>query len=158
MGKGPDLMAGIRAVLANLAAIQDTLTITTPVNTSIKKAYKYPVSKNVALDMPAIVNIWSFPDQSTQDGSVAQGHHRYSIEMQCFINDADLSRGLEIATAFWESWLDAWVADQQLKDGGASVIVGTSLTGADPTIGLLDWNGVSYAGWTATLEGVVQRG
>ena len=150
-------MAGIRAVLANLAAIQDTLTITTPVDTSIKKAYPYPLAKNTALDMPAIINIWSFPDQSTQDGSFAQGHHRYSIEMQCFINDADLSRGLEIATAFWESWLDAWVADQQLKNSGVSVIVGTSLTGADPTIGLLDWNGVGYAGWTATLEGVVPR-
>ena len=150
-------MAGIRAVLTNLVAIQGALTIVTPVATSIKKAYKYPLRHNQSLDMPAIINVWSFPDQSTQDGSFAPGHHRYSIEMQCFIHDADLSRGLEIATAFWESWLDAWVADQQLKNSGASVIVGTSLTGADPTIGLLDWNGVSYAGWTATLEGVVPR-
>ena len=150
-------MAGIRPVLTNLAAIQDALSITDPFSTSIAKAYDYPPSKNVTLDMPAIVNLWSFPDQSVEDGSFDQDRHRYAIEMQCFVNDADLSRGLDIATAFWEAWLDAWVADQQLKNGGAAVIHGTSLTGADSTISLLEWTGVTYAGWTATLEGVVPR-
>ena len=150
-------MAGIRPVLTNLAAIQDALTITDPFSTSIAKAYDYPPNRNEVLDMPAIVNLWSFPDQSVEDGSFAQGHHRYSIQMQCFVNDADLSQGLDIATAFWEAWLDAWVADQQLKNGGPAVIHGTSLTGADPTISLLEWNGVTYPGWTATLEGVVPR-
>lgn len=148
-------MAGIRSALTNLIAIQDALAITNPISTSIAKAYKYPPDRDTALDFPAIINTWSFLDQGSEDGSFSQGHHRYSVEMQCLIRDADLSRGIDIATAFWEAWLTAWVADQQLTNGGASTILATSLTGAAPTIQALEWSGVSYPGWTATLDGLI---
>ena len=147
----------IRDTLTNLAAIQDGLSISSPVSQSIKKAYKYPPSRAQSLEPPCFVNTWSFPDQSVEDGSFSQGHHRYTITMQMFAVDADLERGLEIATSFWEAWLTAWVGDQQLKNGGASEFIGASLTGSDPTIALLEWNGVSYPGWTATLDGIVSR-
>ena len=148
-------MAGIRGALTNLIAIQGTLSISDPISQTLAKAYEYPPDRDTALDFPCIINTWTFPDQGTEDGSFSQSHHRYSIEMQCLIRDADLTRGIDIATAYWESWLTKWVSDQQLNNSGASTMFATSLTGASPTISALEWNGVSYPGWTATIDGLV---
>ena len=150
-------MAGIRAVLTNLVALETDISITDPITTTTGKAYKYLPHQKTAIDFPAFLNTWTFPDQTTEDGSFAQGSHRYSIEIQCLIDDADRDQGLEIATAFWEAFLNAWVADQQLKNGGARTILGTELTGAEPTLSELLWDGTTYYGWTATRGGGVDR-
>ena len=147
----------ITDTITNLVAVQESLSITSPVSQTILKAYPRPPARNVSLEPPCFINTWSFPDQAGEDGSFSQAEHRYVITMQMFAVDADLDRGLHIAEKFWEAWLDAWVADQQLKNGGASTILGSALTGADPTLSLLEWNNVGYPGWTATLDGIIQR-
>ena len=147
----------ISTTMTTLATLQETLSITVPVSQSILKAYPRPPARNVSLEPPCFINTWSFPDQAGEDGSFAQGEHRYVITMQMFAEDADLDQGLHIAEMFWEAWLDAWVADQGIKSGGVKTINGAALTGADPTLSLLEWNGKGYPGWTATLDGIIQR-
>lgn len=130
----------IRTVLDELVTIEAALTITSPIAASIKRAYKYPPSRNADLETPCIINNWSMPDSAGMGGLRVQN---YTVHGQLFINDADIDRGCDIATAFWGKLVDA--LGQNVTLGGTATRA--SLRGASPdTVVLLPWNEKPYQG------------
>lgn len=147
-------MAGIRTALDNLVALQETVSITSPVAMSITKAYKHPPGRQIAAGAPFVVNTWAFP---AQDFNIAQSVHRYTINMQVFCEDADLERAGDIAAAFHEAILNAWRADPKLTQAGVAGVIGAHLRGGDPTLVALEYNGKTYAGLDLFLDCQIAR-
>lgn len=139
-------MSNIRAVLDKLIVLQKGLVITGPVTEHIKRAYKYPPNRSIALpDTPCWMNTWTLTAYHRYPGSL---HRFYTISNQLFINDADLDRAADIASAFHEAYTDA--LDQDITLGG--VIERQDVRGGDPTLVLLEWAGIAYIGLQIFLD------
>ncbi len=147
-------MAGIRTALANLVAMQETVSITDPITATITKAYKNPPDRQVAPKAPFIINTWSFPEQRDQ---ISQEVHDYSINMQVFCYDASLEQAGDVAAAFHEAILNAWRADPKLTQNGSPGIQRGWLKGNFPTLVGLELNGLHYVGLDLVLDCLIER-
>ncbi len=149
-------MAGIRTALTNLVAMQETVSITDPVSRTINKAYKTVPGPQTALATPPfIINTWTFPDQRDL---ISQEVHDYTINMQVFCYDANSEVAGDIAAAFHEALLNAWVADPKLTQNGTPAIVRGWFRGGDPTVVELQDNGGNrYAGLDLYLDCSIER-
>lgn len=149
-------MAGIRAAIDGLITLEEALAITSPVtitgsgSTGPVRGYKYPPKPKTALAQVSFIHSWAFP---TQEDAIQQEVHRYTIAPQCLVKDADLDQGFDIASAFWEAFLNAWVADQKLT----SSVISSAIRSSDPTIAALDFNGVTYPGFTCFIDCWISR-
>jgi hypothetical protein len=118
-----------------------------PIPSAIKAVYPYaPNRQNALPDTPCWINGWSLSDV------IAWGDlrvERYSITAQLFVNDADLSRGAAIATAFASEFIRAWNESHGDLDG---TTVGTGLRARDPTLGMLEWAGKALPGCQFLLD------
>lgn len=147
-------MAGIRTALTNLVALQESVSITDPVNMSIRKAYTHHPGKSVNPGMPFIFNTWTFP---AQDLAISQEVHRYTINMQVHVEDADGERAGDIASAFHEALLNAWRADPKLTQNGSPGVIGAALRGGEPTLVNFEHNGKLYTGLDLFLDCQIER-
>ena len=150
-------MAGIRAAIDGLITLEQALAITSPVaitgsgnGTGPVRGYKYPPKGKTALAKVSFIHSWAFP---AQEDSIQQEVHRYTISPQCLITDADFDRGLDIASAFWEAFLNAWVADQKLT----STVISSAIRSSDPTIAELQFNGNGYPGFSCFIDCWIER-
>lgn len=109
----------IRTALDNLATIQLTVSITSPITATIARAYKYFPPPEADLDVPCFANNWSLPtpEQRRPGGLRIQD---YVIRSQLFVRDEDLERAADIATAFWVAYIDALDSNIDL-DGAVSI-------------------------------------
>lgn len=148
-------MAGLAAALVNLAAIQLAATVTVEeVVYKIDQVFTGPVPGNVSPTAPYIQNIFTFPDQ---DDVLAQNVHRYEINSQWFLELMDVADENThlMVTKFWEHWLNLWVNDQRLTDGGAATIISGIMVGAPA---LLDGpNDLKYLGLDVILSCQLER-
>lgn len=133
-------MSNIRAALDTLITLQAALSIASPITASIKKAYKYVPDRNVSLpDTPCWMNTWTHVRRERYHG---QRDDFYVVNCQLAVNDADLDRAADIATAFHEAFADA--LDGNVTLGGKVIVA--NLRGGDPTLILLSWGGQGYVG------------
>ncbi len=136
----------IRSALDALIVIQASLTITDPASISVKRAYKLFPDRDSALpDTPAWTNSWTL---AREDRRIDLRETFWTVNMQLYVDDADLDVGADIASAFMEEIMDALDGDVTL--GGA--VTDSALRGGDPTLGLLDWGGLGYAGLNLFLD------
>ena len=150
-------MAVSRAALDGLSTLEQALAITEPVaitgsgnGTGPVHGYKYPPNPKTVLAQVSFLHSWGFPGQ---EDSLAQEVHPYRITAQCLVTDADIARGFDIASAFWEALLTAWAADQKLT----SSVIASTLRSSDPTITGLDFNGQTHAGFTCFFDCWIER-
>jgi hypothetical protein len=139
-------MGDIRTALTNLVTLQESLSITAPVSSSIKRAYRYTPNMASALpDTPCFLNTWTLTNQEL---AISLRILFYTIRMQLVVHDSDTDRAADICTAYMNSLITAQNADVTL--GGA--VNGTSLRGNDPTLGILSWAGQDFVGLDLTMD------
>lgn len=141
----------LSAVLDAVTAVQAALTITSPIDASIKAVHRYPPNRQSVLpDTPCWMNTWTLA--RVEENIDFDGNRRffYSVNAQLFIKDADLNRAADIATSFHQAWLDALVLSPALSTGAD----GLSWTprGGDPTLVLLEWGSMPFIGLNEYLD------
>jgi hypothetical protein len=143
----------IRDALTQITTIQKGLRISDPVVAQVKEAYKLPPPRSTALNTPCWINAWTLSRLERRlTGGVVR--HFYTIHCQLLVEDADLDRGADIATALGVAFITTM--NGNITVGGT---VSTSLLrGADPTIGLLEWSGKSYPGLDLFLDCELNEG
>lgn len=140
--------------MANLVAMQESVSITAPITASITKAYKTPPDRQMGHSGPFIINSWAFPEQANH---IAQEAHQYSISMQVFCSDASLEQAGDIAAAFHEALLNAWRADPKLTQNSSPGIISGIWRGNTPTLVSIEWNGKAYVGLDLVLDCWIER-
>lgn len=139
-------MADIRTVMSKVVTLQESLSITAPISSSILRAYKYmpPMSSSLP-DCPCWLNAWTLQRQELAIGLRVLF---YSVRMQCVIDDADQDQAADIASSYMNAFIDAHYQDVQL-DGSCNV---SYLRGGDPTLSVLNWAGRDYIGLDLFLD------
>jgi hypothetical protein len=139
-------MADIRTVMNKVTTLQESLSITAPVSSSILRAYKYmpPMSSSLP-DCPCWINAWSLQNQEL---AISLRVLFYTIRMQLVIDDADQDQAADIASAYMNAFIDEHYKDVQL-DGSCNV---SYLRGGDPTLAVLSWAGRDYIGLDLYLD------
>lgn len=133
-------MSNIRAALDKLILLQAGLSISSPASIAVKKAYKYVPDRNISLpDTPCWMNTFTHVRRERHHG---QRDDFYIVNCRLAVNDADLDRAADIATAFHEAFADALDGNVTLN----GTVVVANLRGGDPTLVLVDWGGQSYVG------------
>jgi len=133
-------MGDIRTVMTEVVTLQESLSITAPISSSILRAYKYmPPMASALPDTPCWMNSWTLQNQELD---VSLRILFYTIRMQLAILDADQDQAADIASSYMTALITAQNADIQLS--GACNI--TSLRGGDPTLAVLNWAGQDYIG------------
>lgn len=141
-------MSAINSALTRIAAIQAGLSITLPVAVSTKRAYRYPPSRDKALtDFPCWINMPRLVRVEPHIGLLVRW---YTVRMQVFVQEADLDRGAEIAQELVEAAIVEFTKPSNLDLNGN--VTNTSIRGADPTIGMLEWAGHGYPGGDLLLD------
>lgn len=135
----------IRSALDRIVAIQQSLSITSPVALSIKRAYKYVPPQEAALDLPCWQNSWTMVSETRGFGSREQ---LYTVNMQLLVADADQDRAADIATAFHVALVDALDNDRTL--GGT--VTRQDLRGGNPTLVVFERSGNVYLGLNLFLD------
>lgn len=140
----------IRSVHADLVTRLETLAITQPYATDIKKVYKYVPSLSKALaDYPAIfltyelTQVWFRPAFLEQE---------YSIHLQLFAGRIETEQDVasDVASAFLDALVTKLSTSQRL---GNTVSVIRGLRGATPdTLTGLQWAGVGFVGLDLFLD------
>ena len=139
-------MSDIRTALTNLVTLQEGLSITAPVSSSIKRAYKYTPPQSSSLpDTPCVLNTWSL---TSQELDISLRILFYTIRMQLIVHDSDQDRAADIASSYMNAIITAQNADVTL--GGS--VNQSILRGSDPTLGVLSWAGVDYIGLDLLLD------
>ena len=139
-------MSDIRTALTNLVTLQEGLSITAPVSSSIKRAYKYTPPQSSSLpDTPCVLNTWSL---TSQELDISLRILFYTIRMQLIVHDSDQDRAADIASSYMNAIITAQNADVTL-DGAVNQSI---LRGSDPTLGVLSWAGVDYIGLDLLLD------
>ena len=142
----------IRSALDRLIVIQAGLSITSPIDASIKKAYKYSPGSSVALpDVPAWTNEWSL---NAVDRFVAFRVQTYTVHMQLFVLNADLDVAADIASSFAKEMIDALDADVSL----GQTITQQTLRGGNPTLASLTRANLNYIGLDLFLDLEMKEG
>src|SRR6185369_13814444 len=96
---------GIRAAMNALATLQETLSITDPISTSVVKAYKYTPNARDTLkgSVPCFINTYTLhPELRSPD----LRELIFDIRMQFACYDADRNKAAEIASAFLDAYID----------------------------------------------------
>jgi hypothetical protein len=139
-------MADIRTVMTNVVSLQESLSITAPVSSSIKRAYKYmPPAASALPDCPCWLNAWTLQSQELH---VSLRVLFYTIRMQLVIDDADQDHAADIASSYMNALITAQNSDVQL-DGSCQQSI---LRGGDPTLAVLSWAGRDYIGLDLFLD------
>jgi hypothetical protein len=139
-------MADIRTVMTKVVALQESLSITAPISSSVLRAYKYMPPMSSALpDCPCWINAWTLQNQEL---AISLRVLFYTIRMQLVIDDADQDQAADIASAYMNAFIDAHYQDVQL-DGSCNL---SSLRGGDPTLAVLSWAGRDYIGLDLFLD------
>ncbi len=128
--------------MTQLVALESGLAISQPIAATVKRAYTYTPDRQSALpDTPCWINEWAMPKVEMLMGN-SNADQYYTVKSQLLVLDADLSRAADIATAFHVALVTAWEANVFLTNSVSLA----SLRGADPTLALLEWAGLSYVG------------
>lgn len=138
----------IKAAVAKLIVLQAGLAITSPVTSSVKKAWPYVPPQNALLpELPAFTNSW---DLVREDRFIDMRVQLYTVQMQLFAADAAIEqdRGADIASAFMEQLVDALDADITL-DGS---VTSHNLRGGSPTLAILRRGDRPYIGLDLFLD------
>lgn len=140
----------IRSALSRLTAIQQGLSITTPITASIKKAWTYFPPENAVVDTPCFLNSWTLVEEARNPSHRIQ---RYTVRMQLLVHDADMERAADIATSFHVQLVDALDADVNL----AGTVSYQTLRGGNPTLAILERGGRIYVGLDLYLDLVMSE-
>lgn len=135
----------IRSCLDRIIAIQRSLSITSPIAATIKRAYKYFPPQEAPLETPCFQNAWTLVSEERGGGVRRQ---RYTVRMQLLVDDADQERAADIATAFHVALVDAFDADVTL----AQTCSHQSLRGGSPTLVVFERAGRFYVGLDLYLD------
>lgn len=142
----------IRAALDALVTLQESLSITSPITSSIAKAWKYfPPEEATLPETPCFANEWSLTAFEVHVGLLVR---RYAIHTQMFVLDADQERGADIATAYMNALETALLANYTLTQTVNQAI----LRGAQPTLAILERAGVKYVGLDLFLDVEMKEG
>jgi hypothetical protein len=143
-------MGDIRTVMTNVVTLQESLSITAPISSSIKRAYKYtpPMSSGLP-DTPCFLNSWTLQSQELDIGLRIL---LYTIRMQLMVLDSDQDQAADIASSYMNAFITAHNADIQL--GGSATL--TTLRGGDPTLAVLNWAGIDYVGLDLFLDAEIK--
>jgi len=130
----------IRLALDALAALELGLSIADPIVASPHRAWKYmPAQEAVLPDGITWANVWTLTDISYQPSNQVE---HYDVNVKLYIKDADVERAADIATAFYQAFLNA--LGQSLTLGGT--VKSHEMHGGDPTLAGLSRGGMSYMG------------
>ncbi len=133
-------MGDIRTVMTNVVSLQEGLSITAPISSSILRAYKYmPPMASALPDTPCFLNNWTLQNQELDVGLRILF---YTVRMQLVVLDADQDQAADIASSYMNALITAQNADVQL--GGSCNL--TVLRGGNPTLAVLNWAGIDYIG------------
>jgi len=136
----------IRTALTNLVTLQESLSITAPISSSILRAYKYTPPMSSALpDTPCFLNTWTLTNQELD---ISLRVLFYTIRMQLIVHDADQDQAADIASSYMNAIITAQNADVTL--GGS--VNQCFLRGSDPTLGVLQWAGIDFIGLDLLLD------
>lgn len=134
------------ACIDALCALELSLSITSPVEQSIKSAQRFTPGRSAIIDMPGWINAWALSDVVNWGDLRVE---RYTVTSQLFVKDADIPRAATIATQFHSAFCKAW--DEGARDLQGTT-VGTELRSRDPTLGMLEWQSIAYPGLTLLLD------
>ena len=136
----------IRSALDKLIVIQAGLSITAPINLDVGKAYKYfPPAKEALPNDPCWMNEWTL---ASVERFIDLRVQNFIVHSQLFVNDPDLDRAADIASAFMDAFLTKLDADITL---GQSVTQ-HNLRGGNPTLGSLKRGNQTYMGLDLFLD------
>jgi hypothetical protein len=139
----------IRTAMDRIVSIQGGLSITSPVSSTISKAYKYPPPGRTMLDTPCFVN---WPELTQYDRGMLR-QRIYQVRVQLFVLDPDADRAGDIAVAFQDKFAIALDNDLTLAIAGVpSCTLWRNLRGG---VRLLEWNALSYIGLDMFMEVVL---
>ncbi len=140
-------MADIRTTLDALIVIQAAVSITTPAVVAVKKAWKYVAPQGSTIpETPCFMNDWTLRPVQQAPSLRIQPLRIRSI---LYVKDADIERGLDIATALFVDYQDRLGADIKL---GGNIDGGGTLSGPDPTLGGVERSGAMYAAVETFLD------
>jgi hypothetical protein len=136
----------IRTVMTNVVSLQEGLSITAPISSSILRAYKYmPPMASGLPDTPCFMNSWTLQNQELD---ISLRILSYTVRMQLAVLDADQDVAADIASSYMNALITAQNADVQL--GGSCVQ--SNLRGGDPTLAVLSWAGQDFIGLDLILD------
>jgi hypothetical protein len=136
----------IRTVMGNVVTLQESLSITAPISSSILRAYKYmPPMASALPDTPCFFNSWTLQNQQLD---ISLRILSYTVRMQLAVLDADQDVAADIASSYMNALITAHNADVQLS--GSCTL--TTLRGGDPTLAVLNWAGQDYIGLDLFLD------
>ena len=139
-------MSDIRTVMTNVVSMQEGLSITAPISSSILRAYKFmPPMASGLPDTPCFLNAWTLQNQEL---AISLRVLHYTIRMQLAVLDADQDVAADIASSYMNALITAQNADVQL--GGSCTQ--TALRGGDPTLAVLSWAGQEFIGLDLYLD------
>ena len=139
----------IRTALDALVTREAALTIAAPVAATITKAYKYMPPQEITLETPCFTNGWRLVSHKMGHGrgSVLE---TYVVNAQLFVEDADLERGADIATAFHVAFVTDIEDGDNTLGGAASVF--QFRDGESASLVALQRAGKNYIGVNYFLE------
>lgn len=136
----------IRTVMGAVVTMQESLSITAPVSSAIKRAYKYTPPMSSALpDTPCFFNSWTLQNQELDIGLRILF---YTVHMQLAVLDSDQDQAADIASSYMNALITAHNADVQIGD----TVTLSQLRGGDPTLAVLSWAGTDYIGLDLFLD------
>ena len=136
----------IRTVMAAVVTLQESLSITAPISSSILRAYRFMPPMSSALpDTPCFFNSWTLQNQQL---NISLRILSYTVRMQLAVLDADQDVAADIASSYMNALITAHNADVQLS--GSCTL--TTLRGGDPTLAVLNWAGQDYIGLDLFLD------
>lgn len=140
----------IRDAHIALSAVLETLEITEPSESAIRKVYRYfPPANQMLGDVPCALS--TFELTSVNYGS-AMLQQRYNVNLQLVIGKAivDANEVADAAASFNDALIRA-LSQNLLLDNTVAVV--NTITGTTPdTLKLLEWGGEAYIGLEYDLE------
>ena len=137
----------LQQLMDKILEIEEGLSITSPVSLSVKKAWDpVPPANTTLVDLPAWTNTWSMDGMDWLPGDMRD--ETYVVRMILAVGESttEQDRQGRIATAFWESLLNALHADPQLGGFGRLQRIRSAQQGIVP------FGGRSYVGLEVSLE------
>lgn len=138
----------IRDALDRLVAVQAAVVISDPAAMDVRKAYRYFPDPQIEIPLRSFQNEWTMGEVKAEQ---AIRTLPYQIRTQFLAGEmlSDTARNEDIATAFWEAYVDAVCAS--VRSGGRFEGLILRLRGAEPTLGRIDRGGKAYVGFEAFL-------
>jgi len=133
--------------LDRLFTLQRSITITSPVNLTVRRAYWGAPSENIT-DLPCFINTLSETERVLGMGTRREEQIRINMQLLAARARPEDERSSRIASAFWFAAKNVFDADTTI---GGSVVFST-LQGANPTVPvLLQHSNTAYIGFDAVL-------